>query len=73
MRGRAPGADDLVAPGIGVAVPGGLDEEEVNGCVLDLLPPLAGCERNGTPLVLEGQGGELVSDDAHGDVVPGRG
>ena len=70
VRGRAPGTDDLVAPGIGVAVPGRLDEEEVDGCVPDLFAPPVGRERHSAPLVLEGERGELVGDDAHRDVVP---
>ena len=71
VRGRAPGADDPVAPGIGVAVPGGLDEKEVDRRVLDLFAPPVGRERHSAPLVLEGERGELVGDDAHRDVVPG--
>ena len=63
------GADDLEAPGVVVAVPGGLHEEQVDGGLRDLLAPTGGCQGHGAPLVAQGERRELVGDHPNGHVV----
>ena len=63
------GADDLEAPGVVVAVPGGLHEEQVDGGLLDLLAPAGGGQGHRAPLVAQGERRELVGDHPDGHVV----
>ena len=67
------GADDLEAPGVVVAVPGGLHEEQVDGGLLDLLAPAGGGQGHRAPLVAQGERRELVGDHPDGHVVTGPG
>ena len=69
VTGGPLGTDHLEAPGVVVAVPGGLHEEQVDGGLVELFAPAGGRQGYGAPLIAQGERRELVGDDADGHIV----